>query len=134
VPVPAPAQNQPPADPQAQQAPAAPQQQAGGAAVAQRPRPPRGTQGGGDDMITFRDAGPLPWDWAAKTPAPVVGAPVPIGDDETLVKFYSRVGPAFAKAAGQNLKVLVPKSTVGATVRDDVVKAIAGAVDASTAA
>ena len=58
----------------------------------------------------------------------------PIGDDETLVKFYSRAGPAFAKAAGQDLEILVPKSTLDATVRGAIVKAIAGAVDASTAA
>ena len=89
----------------------------------------RGKLADPDDEVGFA----LPWDWASKAPA-VDGAPVPIGDDETLVTFYSRVGPAFAKAAGQNLKVLVPKSTVGATVRDGIVKAIAGAVDASTAA
>ena len=85
-----------------------------------------------EDQVGF--ATKLDWNWVAKTPAVVDGAPDPIGEDETLVAFYSRVGPAFAEAARQKLKVLVPKSTVGATVRGGIVKAIAGAVDAPTAA
>ena len=91
----------------------------------------RGKLADPDDQVRFA---PLDWDWALKAPVAVDGAPVPIGDDETLVKFYSRAGPAFAKAARQDLEILVPKSTLDATVRDDIVKAIAGAVDASTAA
>ena len=90
----------------------------------------RGKLADPDDEVGFA----LPWDWASKAPAAVDGAPEPLGEEDTLVKFYSRAGPAFAKAADQDLKVLVPKSTVGATVRDGIVKAIAGAVDASTAA
>ena len=90
----------------------------------------RGKLADPDDEVGFA----LPWDWALEAPAAVEGAPEPLGEEDTLVKFYSRAGPAFAKAARQDLEVLVPKSTVGATVRDDIVKAIAGAVDASTAA
>ena len=90
----------------------------------------RGKLADPDDQVRFA---PLDWDWALKTPA-VDGAPEPLGKTETLVKYYSRAGPAFAMAARQDLRVLVPKSTLGAKVRGDIVKAIAGAVDTSTAA
>ena len=90
----------------------------------------RGKVADPDDQVRFA----LPWDWALEAPAAVEGAPEPLGEEDTLVKFYSRAGPAFAEAAGQDLEILVPKSTVDATVRGDIVKAIAGAVDASTAA
>jgi hypothetical protein len=90
----------------------------------------RGKLADPDDEVGFA----LDWDWVLKAPPADDGAPEPLGKTETLVKFYSRVGPAFAKAAGQDLEILVPKSTVGATVRGGIVKAIAGAVDTSTAA
>ena len=90
----------------------------------------RGKLADPDDEVGFA----LPWDWASKAPAVVDGAPDPPRKTETLVAYYARAGPAFAEAAGQDLEILVPKSTLDATVRGGIVKAIAGAVDASTAA
>ena len=90
----------------------------------------RGKLADPDDEVGFA----LDWDWALNAPPADDDAPEPLGKTETLVKYYSRAGPAFAMAARQDLRVLVPKSTLGAKVRGDIVKAIAGAVDTSTAA
>ena len=91
----------------------------------------RGKLADPDDQVRFAT---LDWGWALKAPEAVDGAPEPLGEEDTLAKFYSRAGPAFAEAAGQDLEILVPKSTLDATVRGAIVKAIAGAVDAPTAA